>query len=419
MLRYLCSRPNKKPTKKAWVPELFSDDQEEIDAFVALWDKPGRAVYWCVNPLKPSSTTRCIATVAYVERVHFDLDHKDFESTPEEIDTYLLHLPLQPTVVNDSGGGRQGFYELKEPIDTDDIEMTERVTLILKRLTAALGADPMPAHIAALMRVAGSHNSKREGEPVLVAPVWGSGEPVDITDLEDLLDRLPEQTILKRKEVMSGNGRATPSGGSTQGPINVDQRLADMTIEGPGNSAVHVTELQVVASLLRQGLSLESTVQTVLEEMQERLAGDPRAATWKWEPEERKLEKMGLDFIAKNPDLDIALPDDLRDQFRAAAGKRRRFVYNSKAEAWHVRAFGVVDGGLDDSPQEAPRSSAGAPLFKTALEFTASFIPPDYSVDGVLQRRFLYSLTAQTGDGKTAFALLLAYCVAEGMPLGA
>jgi hypothetical protein len=37
--------------------------------------------------------------------------------------------------------------------------------------------------------------------------------------------------------------------------------------------------------------------------------------------------------------------------------------------------------------------------------FLKGFIPPDYLIDGILQRRFIYSLTAPTGGGKTAIAL--------------
>jgi len=44
-------------------------------------------------------------------------------------------------------------------------------------------------------------------------------------------------------------------------------------------------------------------------------------------------------------------------------------------------------------------------------DFLAGFVAPDYLVDGVLQRRFIYSLTAVTGHGKTAIALLLAQAI--------
>ena len=56
-------------------------------------------------------------------------------------------------------------------------------------------------------------------------------------------------------------------------------------------------------------------------------------------------------------------------------------------------------------------------LFQTSAEFVAAFTPPDYLIDGLLQRRYVYSFTAKTGDGKTAITLLLAACVARGTTL--
>jgi hypothetical protein len=61
---------------------------------------------------------------------------------------------------------------------------------------------------------------------------------------------------------------------------------------------------------------------------------------------------------------------------------------------------------------EAPR------IAQTSAEFVAGFVPPDYLVEGLLQRRFLYSLTATTGSGKTAQVLLLTLYVALGQNLG-
>jgi hypothetical protein len=51
---------------------------------------------------------------------------------------------------------------------------------------------------------------------------------------------------------------------------------------------------------------------------------------------------------------------------------------------------------------------------KSSKEFVARFVPPEYVVVGLLQRRFFYSLTGQTGAGKTAIMLLLSACAAQG-----
>lgn len=57
-------------------------------------------------------------------------------------------------------------------------------------------------------------------------------------------------------------------------------------------------------------------------------------------------------------------------------------------------------------------------FIKTSAEFVHGFIAPDYLVDGILQRRYCYSLTAQTGVGKTTVAMRLAAHVAIGKSLG-
>ena len=49
--------------------------------------------------------------------------------------------------------------------------------------------------------------------------------------------------------------------------------------------------------------------------------------------------------------------------------------------------------------------------------FIAGFTPPDYLIDGVLQRRFIYSMTGATGAGKTAVALRLSCHVDQGVSL--
>lgn len=53
-------------------------------------------------------------------------------------------------------------------------------------------------------------------------------------------------------------------------------------------------------------------------------------------------------------------------------------------------------------------------LVQSSAEFVRDFTPPDYLIDGILQRRFLYAFTGKTGSGKTAVVLLIAVSVAIG-----
>ena len=50
----------------------------------------------------------------------------------------------------------------------------------------------------------------------------------------------------------------------------------------------------------------------------------------------------------------------------------------------------------------------GIPPIPSAAEFMAGFEPPDYIIDGIIQRCRLYALTSPTGHGKTAVALYMA-----------
>jgi hypothetical protein len=61
---------------------------------------------------------------------------------------------------------------------------------------------------------------------------------------------------------------------------------------------------------------------------------------------------------------------------------------------------------------------AGEPILRIrdAAAFAGEYKPADFLVDGLLQTGFLYSMTAPTGTGKTAVALLLSQRVADGVP---
>jgi hypothetical protein len=59
-----------------------------------------------------------------------------------------------------------------------------------------------------------------------------------------------------------------------------------------------------------------------------------------------------------------------------------------------------------------PKAGNSAKLILTLPEFLAGYIPPDYLVDGMMQRHFFYALTGMTSAGKTAVALLIAIYVA-------
>jgi hypothetical protein len=70
-----------------------------------------------------------------------------------------------------------------------------------------------------------------------------------------------------------------------------------------------------------------------------------------------------------------------------------------------------------EEPKVDPRTGEPLPLLLSAEQFVAGFSPPAYLIDGVLQRGYLYSLTARTGHGKTAVALYVAQAIDRGVPM--
>lgn len=90
-----------------------------------------------------------------------------------------------------------------------------------------------------------------------------------------------------------------------------------------------------------------------------------------------------------------------------------------KIERWSERRFREhLEQAMPVVPFPAPVHAEPLPdLVKSSADFVAAFEPPDFLVDGILQRRYFYSLTAATGSGKTAIAMRLMGHVAAGRPI--
>lgn len=74
-------------------------------------------------------------------------------------------------------------------------------------------------------------------------------------------------------------------------------------------------------------------------------------------------------------------------------------------------AFGRIDAIRVELEREKAKANGSTVHFVSKPEFLAGFVPPDYLIDGMLQRRFVYAMTGQTGHAKTAIALRIAELV--------
>jgi hypothetical protein len=134
-------------------------------------------------------------------------------------------------------------------------------------------------------------------------------------------------------------------------------------------------------------------------------AGEAEALSWN----ERCLPPWSLSpDCAREDDLEYLLQESWRS-CRSRPGCKTEEGRAAQAQEEFER---VKLEGESHWQAEARR------IVQMSAEFVAGFVPPDYLIEGLLQRRFLYSLTAATGGGKTAQALLLTAHVALGQNLG-
>ncbi|HMF29731.1 MAG TPA: AAA family ATPase, partial [Candidatus Cybelea sp.] len=112
----------------------------------------------------------------------------------------------------------------------------------------------------------------------------------------------------------------------------------------------------------------------------------------------------------------LTLPDGYKDlsEWVEAVGTREELDRLVEHAPEFMNGY---DPGAQEQPQAPqPGSDKPPPPFYLKTEFVRGFRPPDYLIDGLLQRRFVYSLTGPTGHAKTAIALLMAQLVSCNDP---
>jgi hypothetical protein len=72
------------------------------------------------------------------------------------------------------------------------------------------------------------------------------------------------------------------------------------------------------------------------------------------------------------------------------------------------------DGADQGAPPIGEPNERLRPNFRTLAEFIAEFRPISYAVAGLMREGSLYTVTGRTGEGKTAFLVILALAVATG-----
>jgi hypothetical protein len=124
-----------------------------------------------------------------------------------------------------------------------------------------------------------------------------------------------------------------------------------------------------------------------------------------------------LDDDAYENWIKIGAPDGRGLKF--ARWKERRLSEDAAIARYDTRCAQQMSGM--PMPAALLRVVPSAPLpdlLVSSAVFIAGFVPPEYLIDGIVQRRYFYSMTAQTGVGKTSIAMRWMAHVVTGRPIG-
>jgi RecA-family ATPase len=404
--------------------EHFYEDtaagRASAEAFARQHDKPGWGVYDCVSPLREPRRTK--DNVALIEGLHVDIDAYKIEKAKEEVIKRLQDELSNVGIlsrINTSGRGVHAHFLFREPIEAGTPE-AENAQRVLKRLVAHLGADPQPAHFAALMRRVGTTNSRAGGGPCKVLLDFGTR--CELSDIEAYLDLVSDREVLfpsPKKE----NGAAGDSGG----PIDVDARLAAMRFEGENGANVNATIPSVIAALIWRAShpdEIYDRAMSAIKQMVERdgLQWDMAAET----EQTNKRIKSAYQLFEGEYDpstgvIPLWLPMEFHEAWATALAAGKRPTMSRNGAGWHVRSYapngknGEETNGTDAGAQEKmgtdePKQNNGAkaPFVLRPLEpFDLATLPArEFLYGRHYQRRVVGGTVAPGGTGKSSLQMV-------------
>lgn len=333
-------------------------DMAAIDGFIAKWDRPGRGLFFSVATIEGQKRRKEFAVEGIGPSI--DIDFKDVDDAPDDVMRKLLTARLPPSIINDSGNGRHAYWLLKEPADLRDQDTRDRYEAVTKLLCDIFGGDQVVTQCVALMRLPGTHNTKRDG--------WRDVTTKHMStvryELDDLEEWTAEQSCLilrkVRPDVVTAETNPFLAHAKANGfkpSIDVEKRLAAMSYMAGGDAAIHATQLAVSASLLTGGTTIDDTVALILDAT--RGAATGYGERWNWQREEKAIRGMCSDWLRKHPpaSLQKTQRSHVEDSERSASAggqvvalaPRRAKKAASGGTGYHIILGGAVLGAMRDA----------------------------------------------------------------------
>jgi RecA-family ATPase len=401
------------------------DGYASAEAFAQQYNRDGWGVYDCVSPLREER--RAKDTVAQIVGLHWDLDARQLKESKQEI-IEKTRTKLEPfgilSRVTDSGRGVHIYSIFNEPIETGTPE-AESAYRLLRRMATHLGADMAPTHFAALMRRAGTVNSKEGGGPCQVIVDTGARcEPSDVEAYLDLVeDNGPlfsplEETITDKRP-------------QREGPVNVEAELATMKFGDTNGAGVNATHCRVIPSLMRKAWDPTDIANLVVDATMQ--MAERSQLTWDRAAEERQVNEriaaayhnlFEKDYDATTGVIPTWLPMEFHTQWAAILAEGRRPTIMRNGAGWHVRRAKEAgertnDGAADPGKEEAPQSGPSAPfVLRAFVPFDPAALPPRQFLFGKhYQRRTTGGTVAPGGTGKSSLEMVEGVSMATGRNL--
>jgi hypothetical protein len=419
---YLAAIRNPKSKMPAGeIDKLLTREPGEIARFVAEYDRPecDCAIYYCTATLHDGRAKRDAAACQQFPSLFADCDDTNHELDRGRVVALLEGLECPPTMIVDSGHGLQPQWLLDEPS-----ENAERIVAARQKLQELVASDKV--HDAPrFMRLPGSHNSKK-GDWLPVKIVAHHPERrYALEVLEEWIDRA-EVVIPRKPKPAKPNGAdkpfvLPPAGGSGGTDHRRGAAWAGIALEASARELAHAGEGERHNTLLAKAVRMATMVARGWIDVQEvrrtLFAASQTCGQIKdygighFEQTFADGFKHGMamphpDLTDNDPRPDRLPSEPLRDEPALAPP--------------HTEYPASADGERDHAPPLAPPANEDKGFrILSKREFIDGFVPPDYLLDGILQRCFIYSLTAQTGHGKTALALLVASLVGGSDPKAA
>lgn len=327
-----------------------------LETWVERKDVPGTGTFFCVSTLEPRQRRKKEHAIE-LPFLFGDVDFKFVDLPKEEILGRLLALPLPPSRIHATGGGYHCFWVLDEPVTRDGMDGAER---LLRLLASRIGMDRMVAHRVALLRVPGTHNSKRvgpgDGRGVRTEVVSETGQLYSLSEIDAWLASLRGSEPILPQHDRPQDANPFSRLAETQelrGPMDVEAALAAMAV----GFNVHDTQLSAMASLAVADVDEDDAVGLVLEATRSL----PGAENWDWTEEERNLRRMHRDAVKKfGVRGDAPANGTTRDQGRPQAAPGRQSVQSvgvvSLADARAKRQ--EAEAQEDDDEEADPKKRA-------------------------------------------------------------